>query len=250
MLVGARLQCPMVVGLADGETFLASNAAAFLRETREVQFPSDGEIVVVTPGGSGFFRAADGSPVEHERVELDWDDEGAEKAGYETFMLKEIHEQPDAVAETIGDRLRKGRLVLEGLGMDDDELRDLSRIVILVRRHLLPRCRGGALRDRGVGPGPGRARHRLGVDLPQPCPRRGHARDRHLAVRRDARHDRGDEARARSLGAHTVAITNMMGSQITREVDSRALHARRARGQRGRVEDVHRAAERSSSSSR
>ncbi|HET8741129.1 MAG TPA: isomerizing glutamine--fructose-6-phosphate transaminase, partial [Gaiella sp.] len=130
-LVGARLQCPMVVGLAEGETYLASNAAAFLRETRVVQFPNDGEVAVVTPEGSRFLRAEDGAPVEHEVVELDWDDEGAVKAGFETFMLKEIHEQPDAVAETIGDRLRKGRLCLEGLGMNDDELRHLRRIVIL-----------------------------------------------------------------------------------------------------------------------
>ena len=60
--------------------------------------------------------------VEHDTAELDWDDEGAEKGGYETFMLKEIYEQPDAVAETIGDRVRHGRLDLEGLGMSDDEL--------------------------------------------------------------------------------------------------------------------------------
>src|SRR5262245_20574759 len=59
MLVGARLQCPMVVGLAEGETFLASNAAAFLRETRAVQFPGDGEVVVVTPDGATYFCAAD-----------------------------------------------------------------------------------------------------------------------------------------------------------------------------------------------
>ena len=110
MLVGARLQCPMVVGLAEGESFVASNAAAFLSETRVVQFPGDGEIVVITPEDSRFICAQDGSEVEHEAVELDWDLEGAEKAGFETFMLKEIHEQPDAVAETIGDRLRKGRL--------------------------------------------------------------------------------------------------------------------------------------------
>src|SRR6476620_1638975 len=73
-LVGARNQCPMVVGLAAGETYVASNAAAFLRETRDVQFPSDGEVVAVTPQGSRFFRAEDGAPVEHEIVELDWDD--------------------------------------------------------------------------------------------------------------------------------------------------------------------------------
>ena len=62
---------------------------------------------------------------------LDWDDESAEKGGYETFMLKEIYEQPDALRETIGDRARRGRLELEGLGMSDQELRELRRIVIL-----------------------------------------------------------------------------------------------------------------------
>ena len=96
LLVGARLQCPLVVGVADGEMFLGSNAAAFLRETRRVMFPDDGDIVSITPEGPTFVRADDG-PVEHEIVELDWDGESAEKAGYETFMLKEIYEQPDAI---------------------------------------------------------------------------------------------------------------------------------------------------------
>ena len=114
------MQCPLVVGVAKGETFLASNAAAFLRETREVHFPEDGDLVAITAGGARLLRADDGSAIERELIELDWDDESAEKAGFETFMLKEIYEQPDAVAETIGDRVRHGRLVLEGLGMDDD----------------------------------------------------------------------------------------------------------------------------------
>ena len=60
---------------------------------------------------------AAGNAIEHDEIELDWDDEGAEKGGYETFMLKEIYEQPEAVAETIGDRVRHGRLELEGLGL-------------------------------------------------------------------------------------------------------------------------------------
>ncbi|HVM69026.1 MAG TPA: hypothetical protein VM204_04235, partial [Gaiellaceae bacterium] len=130
LLVGARHQTPLVVGVGEGEMFLASNAAAFLRETRIVQFPDDGDIVEITPEGSVFTRA-DGSSVQHEVVELDWDDEGAEKGGYETFMLKEIYEQAEAVAETIGDRVRHGTLVLEGLGLPENELRDLRRIVIL-----------------------------------------------------------------------------------------------------------------------
>ena len=77
------------------------------------------------------FTRVDGSRVEHDPVELDWDDEGAEKGGYETFMLKEIYEQSEAVAETIGDRVRHGTLVLEGLGTSEEELKELRRIVIL-----------------------------------------------------------------------------------------------------------------------
>ena len=219
LLVGARHQCPMVVGLAEGETYLASNAAAFLRETREVQFPSDGEIVVVTPSASRFLRAEDGSQVDHEIVELDWDDESAEKAGFETFMLKEIYEQPDAVAETIGDRLRKGRLELEGLGMDDDELRDLRRIVILA---------AGTAYHAGVA-----ARYaieewaRVPVehDIASEWIYRNPVLDSDTLVigisqSGETRDTIEAMKLAREMGAHTVAITNMMGSQITREVDS------------------------------
>ncbi len=219
MLVGARLQCPMVVGLAEGEAFLASNAAAFLTETRAVQFPSDGEIAVITPAGSTFLCAADGSAVDHEVVELDWDIEGAEKAGYETFMLKEIHEQPDAVAETIGDRLRKGRLVLEGLGMDDDELRDLRRIVILsagTSYHAAVAARYAIeewarvpvehdIASEWIYRNPVLDEDTLVIGISQS----GETRDTIEAMKL-----------ARTMGAHTVAITNMMGSQITREVDS------------------------------
>ncbi len=219
VLVGARLQCPMVVGLADGETYLASNAAAFLRETNVVQFPDDGEVVVVTSNGSRFLRADEGSPVEHEIVELDWDDEGAVKAGYETFMLKEIHEQPDAVAETIGDRLRRGRLFLEGLGMDDDELRELSRIVILsagTSYHAAVAARYAIeewarvpvehdIASEWIYRNPVLDADTLVIGISQS----GETRDTIEAMKL-----------ARELGAHTVAVTNMMGSQITREVDS------------------------------
>src|SRR5207253_8981981 len=84
LLVGARRQCPLVVGVGDGEMFLASSIAAFLRETRKVQLIEDGEIVAVTPEGARFFTK-DGE-IEHKEVEpIDWDDESAEKGGYETF---------------------------------------------------------------------------------------------------------------------------------------------------------------------
>ena len=77
--------------------FLASSIAAFLRETRRVQLIEDGEVVAITPDGARS-STLDGRPVEREAIEVDWDDEGAEKGGYETFMLKEIYEQPEAVA--------------------------------------------------------------------------------------------------------------------------------------------------------
>ena len=130
-LVGVRHQTPMVVGIGDGENFLASNLAAFLAETRRVQFPDDGEIVSITPEGVEIVDAATGEPVEHDIVDIDWDDDVAERSGYETFMLKEIYEQPEGVAETIGDRVRHGHLVLEGLGMTEEELKVLRRIVIV-----------------------------------------------------------------------------------------------------------------------
>jgi glucosamine--fructose-6-phosphate aminotransferase (isomerizing) len=218
LLVGARHQVPLVVGLGHGETFLASNAAAFLRETRTVQFPGDGEIVSVTPAGAAF-TTVDGTPVHHEPVELDWDDEGAEKAGYETFMLKEIYEQPEAVAETIGDRVRHGKLVLEGLGMSDEELRDLRRIVLVACGTAYHACVVGRyvieewarvpvefdIASEWIYRNPVINEHDLVIGITQS----GETRDTIEALKL-----------ARECGARTVAITNMMGSQVTREVDS------------------------------
>src|SRR6266540_5699341 len=131
LLVGARHQCPLVVGVGDGEMFLASATTAFMPETRRIQLLDDGEVVAIRPDGAQFFTK-DG-PVEHKEIEpVEWSDEEAEKGGYETFMLKEIYEQPDAVRETIGDRIRPGaRLELEGLGLSDKQIRNLRRIVIL-----------------------------------------------------------------------------------------------------------------------
>jgi glucosamine--fructose-6-phosphate aminotransferase (isomerizing) len=218
LLVGARHQTPLVVGLGEGENFLASNAAAFLGETRQVVFPDDGDIVTITPDSVTFARA-DGEPVEHEPLELDWDDESAEKGGYETFMLKEIYEQPDAVAETIGDRARHGKLVLEGLGMDDDDLRRLRRVVILA-------C-GTAYHAGVVGRYVMEEWGRVPVepDIASEWIYRNPVIDENTLVigisqSGETRDTVGAMRLAKEKGAHTVAITNMMGSHITREVDS------------------------------
>jgi glutamine---fructose-6-phosphate transaminase (isomerizing) len=218
LLVGARHQTPLVVGLGEGENFLASNAAAFLGETRNVVFPNDGDVVTITPDSVSFVRA-DGEPVEHEPLELDWDDESAEKGGYETFMLKEIYEQPESIAETIGDRARHGKLVLEGLGMDEQQVKDLRRIVILA-------C--GTAYHAGVV---GRyvleewARIPVEPDIASEWIYRNPVIDENTLVigisqSGETRDTVGAMRLAREKGAHTVAITNMMGSHITREVDS------------------------------
>ena len=130
VLVGARRQCPLVVGVGDNEMFMASAIPAFLSETRRVQYVEDDEIVIARPGGAVFLNGS-GSPVEREVEQVDWDEDAAEKQGYETFMLKEIEEQPDAIAETIGERLYHGELHLDGLELSEERIRDLNRIVIL-----------------------------------------------------------------------------------------------------------------------
>jgi glutamine---fructose-6-phosphate transaminase (isomerizing) len=217
-LVGARIQCPLLVGVGDGEMFLASASAAFLGETRRLQLIDDGEVVAITPEGATFVNVENGL-VEREVIEVDWDDEAAEKSGYETFMLKEIYEQPEGVRETIGDRVRHGRLLLEGLGMSDKQIRNLRRIVILA-------C--GTSYHAGVV---GRYIIEEWARIPVEPDIASEWRYRNPVLSRDTLvigiSQSGETADvlaamklAREKGARTVAITNMMGSQLTREVDS------------------------------
>jgi glutamine---fructose-6-phosphate transaminase (isomerizing) len=217
-LVGARVQCPLLVGVGEGEMFLASAAAAFLKETRKMQLIEDGEIVSITPQGAAFTSVEDG-PVERDVIEIDWDDEAAEKSGYETFMLKEIYEQPEGVRETIGDRVRHGKLVLEGIGLTDKEIRNLRRIVILA-------C--GTSYHAGVV---GRYVIEEWARIPVEPDIASEWRYRNPVLSKDTLvigiSQSGETADvlaaiklAREKGARTVAITNMMGSQLTREVDS------------------------------
>ena len=132
LLVGARKECPLVVGRGDGEQFLGSAIIAFLEETRQVQQINNDEIVAITPDGARFFTA-DGTPIEREVEEVTWDADTAVKGGHATFMSKEIHEQADAIAETIADRTaRLDGVDLGDLGAIDDEfLRRARRIVVV-----------------------------------------------------------------------------------------------------------------------
>jgi glutamine---fructose-6-phosphate transaminase (isomerizing) len=218
VLVGARCQTPLVVGVGEGEMFLASSIAAFLRETRRVQFIEDGEVVEITPAGATFYER-DGAVREAETIEVDWDDESAVKGGYETFMLKEIYEQPDAVAETIGDRVRRGHLELEELGLTDLEIQNLRRVVIVACGTAYHAAVAGRyvieewaripvepdIASEWIYRNPVLSKDTLVIGISQS----GETRDTVNAMKL-----------ARERGARTLAITNLMGTQITREVDS------------------------------
>jgi glucosamine--fructose-6-phosphate aminotransferase (isomerizing) len=217
-LVAARRECPLVIGIGEGETFVASAIPAFLRETRDIGLIEDDEVVVVEAGDYTIWSGGQAlAPRASRRV--DWNEDAAEKGGYETFMLKEIYEQPAALWDTIGDRLRPdGSVDLVGLGLDDAALARVERVHVvacgtsyhagLVGRYLIEDWARVAVqvevaseyRYRTCLAGPG--------DLVLGITQSGETADTLAAMRV-----------ARERGAHVVAVTNIMGSQATRDAD-------------------------------
>jgi glutamine---fructose-6-phosphate transaminase (isomerizing) len=216
VLVGVRKECPLIVGRGEDEQFLASGIPAFLAHTRRVQVVEDGEVVTVR-ADRVTFQTADGTPLERAVTEVDWDADEAEKGGYETFMLKEIHEQADAVAETIADRTVRA----DGVDLpeiDDELLRGLKRIVIvacgtsyhagLIGRYAIEEWArvpvemdiASEYRYRNPVVGPG--------DVVIGITQSGETLDTLAAMRL-----------ARERGATVLAVTNIMGSQATRDAD-------------------------------
>jgi glucosamine--fructose-6-phosphate aminotransferase (isomerizing) len=219
VLVGARRECPLIVGRGEGEQFVASAVPAFLAQTRQVQFLDNDEIVVLRPDGVTITSPA-GEELQRAVDTVDWDEETAEKGGYETFMLKEIHEQADAVADTISDRTAAG----DGVDLDEegalDEalLSDVRRIVVvacgtsyhagLIGRYAieewarLPVEMDVASEYRYRNPVLGPSDLVIGIS------QSGETADTLAAMRM-----------AREGGAKVLAITNVMGSQATRDAD-------------------------------
>ena len=218
-LVGARNECPLVLGIGDGETFLASAIPAFLRETRTVMQIENGELVTITAEGVEI-TDAEGTPRSREEEVVTWDEEEAERGGYSTFMMKEIHEQPDSVAETITDRLPEfDEVDLSELAYTAEEAAGLRRIIIvacgtsyhagLVGRYAIETWARVPVemdvasefryRDPVIGPG----------DLVVGITQSGETADTLAAMRL-----------SRERGAHVLAVTNVMGSQATRDADS------------------------------
>jgi len=218
-LIGARKECPLVAGIGEGETFLASAIPAFLADTRTA-VPIENDEIVEIEAGEVRVTDVEGNPVERGSEEVTWDADAAEKGGYETFMLKEIHEQADAVAETITDRLPGTAGVdLSDVELSDDLLRDVNRIVIvacgtsyhagLVGRYAIEEWArvpvemdvASEYRYRNPVVGPG--------DLVIGMTQSGETADTLAAMRL-----------AREAGATVLAITNIMGSQATRDADA------------------------------
>jgi glucosamine--fructose-6-phosphate aminotransferase (isomerizing) len=218
-LVAARQECPLIVGIGDDETFLASAIPAFLAETREALAIENGEIVTVTPDGAEV-TDAEGEPIERATEQITWDEDAAEKGGYDTFMRKEIDEQPDAVAETIADRLPSSdRVDLSELDISEEFVRRMRRIVIvacgtsyhagLVGRYAIEQWARVPVemdiaseyryRDPVVGDD----------DLVIGITQSGETADTLAAMRL-----------ARERGATVMALTNIMGSQATRDADA------------------------------
>jgi glucosamine--fructose-6-phosphate aminotransferase (isomerizing) len=218
LLVGARQECPLIVGLGEDESFLASAIPAFLAETRRVLLIESGEIVTVDGDGARL-TDPEGNRVSRDTEEVTWDEDAAEKGGYPTFMMKEIHEQPDAVAETIADRLAGlDHVNLGEVGLDEEFARELRRIVIvacgtsyhagLVGRYAIENwgrvpvemdiASEYRYREPVVGPD----------DLVIGITQSGETADTLAAMRL-----------ACERGATVMALTNLMGTQATRDAD-------------------------------
>ncbi|MDQ1703857.1 MAG: hypothetical protein QOF18_223 [Frankiaceae bacterium] len=219
LVVGARRNLPLVVGIGDGENFLASDVTAFIAHTREARALDQDQVVELRRSGVRV-TDLDGAEVEGETFHVDWDTAAAEKAGYDYFMLKEIQEQPAAVSETIGGRIgADGRLRLDELSISDEDVRGFEKVFIvacgssyhsgLVGKYAIERwCRlsvevemGSEFRYRD----PVLDRHTLVIAVSQS----GETADTLEAVRH-----------ARQQRAWVMAITNTVGSSIARESDA------------------------------
>jgi len=218
-LIGARKDVPLLVGLGDGESFLASDVAAILAHTDQVVFLEDGDVADLRPWGVTVTDLA-GAPLERDVTTIDWSPEAAEKGGYPHFMLKEIHEQPESLSQSIAGRVdRDDRIRAEELEGIEDAIRAADRVEIVACGSAYYASLVGAAAVQGWTGLPARAT--VGSEFRYAPPPIG-ARTLVIAVTQSG--ETADTIAptrlARDRGCTVIAVTNTVGSAITREADA------------------------------
>jgi glucosamine--fructose-6-phosphate aminotransferase (isomerizing) len=217
VVYAVRKDSPLIVGKSEEGNLIASDVPAVLKYTRDVYFIENEEIARLTENDIEFFNV-DGDPIEKESKHIDWDINAAEKNGYEHFMLKEIYEQPKAVRDTISPRIKDGKIVIDELGMTDEEISRIKRIHIVA-------C--GSAYHTGVTAKyvfEGLARIPVEVDIASEFRYRDPILEKdELVIVISQSGETADSLAALRLakerGCTTLGIVNVVGSSIAREAD-------------------------------
>lgn len=214
----ARKDSPMILGVADGESYIASDVPAILKHTRNVYYIGNMELGRVQKGKITFYNL-DGDEIEKELVEIKWDAEAAEKAGFEHFMIKEIHEEPKAVQDTLNSVIHDGRIDLAEMGLDDEMIRGVSQIYLVACGSAYHAGMSAQYAIEDLAKIPVRVelasefRYReMPLDekgLVVVISQSGETADSLAALRK-----------AKSCGIRTLAVVNVVGSSIAREADN------------------------------
>ena len=214
----ARKDSPMILGVENGESYIASDVPAILKYTRNVYYIGNMEMARVRKGEITFYNL-DGEEIEKELKVVDWDAEAAEKAGFEHFMMKEIHEQPKAIQDTLNSALKDDRIDLTEVGLTEEEIRDISQIYIIAcgSAYHVGMAAQYVIEDM--------ARIPVRVELASEFRYRNPILDPHaLAVVISQSGETADSLAALRLckkhGIRTLAIVNIVGSSIAREADN------------------------------
>lgn len=214
----SRKDSPMILGIEDGESYIASDVPAILKYTRNVYYIGNMELACVRKGEITFYNL-DGEEIEKELKTIEWDAEAAEKAGFEHFMMKEIHEQPKVVGDTLNSVLKDGQFDLSSVGLSEEEIKDISQIYIVAcgSAYHVGIAAQYVIEDLAKIP----VRVELGSEFRYRNPlldpkglvivisQSGETADSLAALRE-----------SKEKGVRTMAIVNVVGSSIAREADS------------------------------